>query len=78
MFADINEEHQVLAGNQSEGLGWLQTISLQARPVGILLGGVILTWAGFDMAETAFEKEAAVINLRLHRSSQQLFVFLAQ
>ena len=31
--------------------------------VGILLGGVILTWAGFDIAETVFEKEAAAINL---------------
>ena len=31
--------------------------------VGILLGGVVLTWAGFDIAETVFEKEAAAINL---------------
>ena len=65
MFADVNEEHQVSAGNQSEGLVMAadNLLGKLTANVGILLGGVILTWAGFDIAETVFEKEAAAINL---------------
>ncbi len=67
MFADINEEHQVSVGNQSEGLVMAADnfIGKLTANVGILLGGVILTWAGFDVAETVLEKEAAAINLAI-------------
>ena len=62
MFADVVEEHQASTGPRSDGLVLVgrNLVTKLIASVGVLLAGVMISWAGFDDATTAEAKEVAV------------------
>ena len=62
MFADVVEEHQASTGPRSDGLVLVgrNFVTKLIASVGVLLAGFMISWAGFDDADTAELKEVAV------------------
>jgi len=67
MFSDIVEDEQMKTQTRSEGLVFSANNLLNklVANFGILASGFMLTWAGFDIAETFLEKEVAASYLAL-------------
>ena len=67
MFSDIVEDEAIKTKMRSEGLVFSANNLLNklVANVGILASGFMLTWAGFDIAQTLLEKEVAASYLAL-------------
>ena len=67
MFSDIVEDEAIKTKTRSEGLVFSANNLLNklVANFGILASGFMLTWAGFDIAETLLEKEVAASYLAL-------------
>ena len=67
MFSDIVEDEAIKTKTRSEGLVFSANnlLTKLVANFGILASGFMLTWAGFDIAETILEKEVAASYLAL-------------
>ena len=67
MFSDIVEDEAIKTKTRSEGLVFSANnlLTKLVSNFGILASGFMLTWAGFDIAETILEKEVAASYLAL-------------